>query len=66
MSALGQPIQTPGIPLCGRKLLIHRTPQTFVAVKQLISASQDRDPKKRHKDALLADLVAHLIETQMP
>lgn len=41
-------------------------PQTFVAIKRLVSASPDRDPKKRHKDALQADLVAHLIESRMP
>ena len=38
----------------------------FVAVKRLVSALLDRDHKKRHKDALQADLAAHLIETRIP
>ena len=66
MSVLGRSIQTIEFPFCSRKLPIHRNPQMFVAVNLLISASPDLDPKKRHKDALQADLVAHLIETRLP
>lgn len=51
----------------GHMAVMHTmNPQTFVAIKRLIAASPDRDPKKRHKDALQADLVEHLIETRMP
>lgn len=35
-------------------------------IQRLVSTSPDRDPKKRRKDALQADLVAHLIESRMP
>ena len=41
-------------------------PIAFVAIKRMISASPTRDPKKRLKDSLQADLVAHLIDTRMP
>ena len=51
----------------GHMAVMHTmNPQTFVAIKRKISASPDRDPKKRPKDALQADLVAHLIESRMP
>ncbi len=41
-------------------------PHTFVAIKRQVAKAPDRDPRKRQKDALQADLVAHLIETRMP
>ena len=41
-------------------------PVTFVAVKRKIAAAQSRDPKKRLKDVLQADLVEGLIKTHMP
>lgn len=41
-------------------------PVTFVAVKRKIAAAQSRDPKKRLKDVLQANLVEELIKTHMP
>ena len=41
-------------------------PVTFVAVKRMIAAAVSRDPKKRLKDVLQADLVEGLIKTHMP
>lgn len=41
-------------------------PVTFVAIKRMISAATGRDPKKRLKDVLQADLVESLIQTHMP
>ena len=41
-------------------------PVTFVAIKRMISAATGRDPKKRLKDVLQADLVESLIKTHMP
>jgi hypothetical protein len=42
------------------------SPVTFVAVKRMIAAAASRDPKKRSKDVLQADLVESLIKTHMP
>jgi hypothetical protein len=41
-------------------------PVTFVAIKRMIAAAPNRDPKKRPKDMLQADLVESLIKTHMP
>ena len=41
-------------------------PVTFVAIKRVIAAAAGRDPKKRLKDVLQADLVEGLIKTHMP
>jgi hypothetical protein len=41
-------------------------PVTFVAIKRMVSAAANRDPKKRLKDVLQADLVESLIQTHMP
>jgi len=41
-------------------------PVTFIAIKRRISAATGRDPKKRLKDVLQADLVESLIKTHMP
>lgn len=41
-------------------------PVTFVAIKRMIAAATGRDPKKRLKDILQADLVEGLIKTHMP
>jgi hypothetical protein len=41
-------------------------PVTFIAIKRVIAAAADRDPKKRLKDILQADLVEGLIKTHMP
>jgi hypothetical protein len=41
-------------------------PVTFVAIKRMIATAPGRDPKKRGKDALQADLVEGLIKTHMP
>lgn len=41
-------------------------PVTFVAIKRMIAAASGRDPKKRLKDVLQADLVESLIKTHMP
>jgi hypothetical protein len=41
-------------------------PPTFVAIKRMISKAPGRDPKKRLKDALQADLVEQLMQTHMP
>jgi len=41
-------------------------PRAFVTIKRLISASPTRDPRKRLKDSLQAELVDHLIKTRMP
>ena len=55
------------VSVTGHMAVMHTMdPQTFVAIKRLVSASPDRDPKKRRKDALQADLVEHLIESRMP
>jgi hypothetical protein len=37
-----------------------------VAIKRMISTATNRDPKKRLKDVLQADLVESLIKTHMP
>lgn len=42
------------------------TPVTFIAIKRMISAAVGRDPKKRLKDALQADLVESLVRSHMP
>ncbi len=42
------------------------TPVTFIAIKRMISAAVGRDPKKRLKDALQADLVERLVRSHMP
>lgn len=41
-------------------------PVTFIAIKRMIAAAAGRDPKKRIKDVLQADLVESLIKTHMP
>ncbi|OYT91784.1 MAG: hypothetical protein CFE43_11835 [Burkholderiales bacterium PBB3] len=41
-------------------------PITFVAIKRMIAAASGRDPKKRLKDVLQADLVESLIKSHMP
>ncbi len=41
-------------------------PVTFVAIKRMIAAATGRDPKKRLKDTLQADVVESLIKTHMP
>ena len=41
-------------------------PLTFVTIKRMISNAPGRDPKKRVKDALQADLVEELVRTHMP
>ena len=41
-------------------------PVTFVAIKRMIAASAGRDPKKKLKDVLQADLVESLVKTHMP
>lgn len=41
-------------------------PLTFVAIKRMISGAKNRDPKKRQKDALQADVVESLVRTHMP
>jgi hypothetical protein len=41
-------------------------PVTFIAIKRVIAAAADRDPKKRLKEILQADLVEGLIKTHMP
>ena len=41
-------------------------PVTFVAIKRMIASATGRDPKKRLKDVLQADLVESLIKTHMP
>ena len=42
------------------------SPVTFVVIKRMISAATNRDPKKRVKDAVQADLVESLMKTHMP
>lgn len=39
---------------------------TFIALKKMISISAGRDPRKRLKDALQAELVQRLVTTHMP
>lgn len=41
-------------------------PLTFIAIKKLIAASPARDPRKRAKDALQAQLVEQLVRGYMP
>ena len=41
-------------------------PVTFIALKKMISMSAGRDPRKRLKDALQAELVQQLVQTHMP
>lgn len=41
-------------------------PLTFIAIKRMITAAPSRDPRKRHKDALQADVVDELVRTRMP
>lgn len=40
-------------------------PLTFIAIKRMITAAPSRDPRKRHKDALQADVVDELVQTRM-
>jgi hypothetical protein len=42
------------------------SPLTFIAIKRMISTAVGRDPKKRFKDALQADLVESLVRSHMP
>lgn len=42
------------------------SPLTFIAIKRMISTATGRDPKKRLKDALQADLVESLVHSHMP
>jgi hypothetical protein len=41
-------------------------PLTFIAIKKMIAASPTRDPRKRAKDALQAQLVEQLVQGYMP
>lgn len=41
-------------------------PVSFVSLKRKMSVSPTRDPKKRPRDGLQADLVAQLIASHMP
>lgn len=47
-------------------LMTTMNPITFIALKRMISMSAQRDPRKRLKDALQADLVQQLVKTHMP
>jgi hypothetical protein len=40
-------------------------PLTFIAIKRMITAAPNRDPRKRYKDALQADVVDELVRTRM-
>jgi hypothetical protein len=40
-------------------------PLTFIAIKRMITKAPSRDPRKRHKDALQADVVDELVRTRM-
>lgn len=42
------------------------SPLTFIAIKRTIAKAAGRDPKKRLKDALQADLVESLVRSHMP
>lgn len=42
------------------------SPVTFIAIKRTIAKAAGRDPKKRLKDALQADLVESLVRSHMP
>lgn len=42
------------------------SPKVFVTIKKMIAASPNRDPRKRHKDALQATVVAELIHQRLP
>ncbi len=42
------------------------SPLTFISIKRMISTAVGRDPKKRLKDALQADLVESLVRSHMP
>jgi hypothetical protein len=51
----------------GHMALMHTMdPLSFVSLKERLSLSPTRDPKKRPKDALQAKLVAHLVDAYMP
>ena len=41
-------------------------PKTFIALKKMLSTAPGRDPRKRRKDALQAELVQQLVQTHMP
>ena len=41
-------------------------PRAFVRVKRWLAARKDRDPLKRRKDRLQADVVDSLIENYLP
>lgn len=41
-------------------------PITFIALKKMMSMSAGRDPRKRLKDGLQAELVQQLVQTHMP
>lgn len=51
----------------GHMAMMHTMhPMTFVAIKRELTRSDWRDPKKRVKDGVQADLVEHLVQTHMP
>lgn len=51
----------------GHMAVMHTmNPITFIALKKMIAASAERDPRKRLKDALQAELVQQLVQTHMP
>jgi hypothetical protein len=41
-------------------------PSVFVGVKRAIAKRPDRDPLKRNKDLLQADVVAQLVDEYLP
>jgi hypothetical protein len=47
-------------------LMTTMNPITFIALKKMIAKSAGRDPRKRLKDALQAELVQQLVKTHMP
>lgn len=47
-------------------LMTTMNPITFIALKKMISMSTERDPRKRLKDALQAELVQQQVSTHMP
>lgn len=51
----------------GHMAVMHTMPPlTFIALKKQLATSPGRDPKKRLKDALQAELVQELVQTSMP
>ena len=55
------------VSVTGRMAVMHTMhPLAFIQIKRQIATRANRDPRKRHKDALQADLVEQLLLSHLP